>query len=149
MSERRTVTKEYKWESAHRLVLNYPDNCRHLHGHSYTCSITMELLPGCELNKYGFVYDYNDMKKMKIWINDNFDHACLVSDQDTELLTFINSQINRDKHYVINGQSSAENIAQIIFEKSSTMLNDDRAQVIEVAVMETCTSEARFSRPLS
>ena len=143
------MTKEYKWEAAHRLVGNYPDNCRHLHGHSYRCTITMELKTGKNLNKYGFVYDYNDMKKMKIWIDDNFDHSCLISDQDEELLAFIHSQDDRDKHYLINGQSSAENIAAILFEMASEILNDERAQVTEVAVQETCTSEARYFCPLS
>jgi len=149
MSTKRTVTKEYKWEAAHRLVSGYPDNCRHLHGHSYRCTITMELQPDCDLNQFGFVYDYNDMKKMKIWIDDNFDHACLVSDQDSELLNFIQSQKNRDKHYLITGQSSAENIAQIIFEAASETLDDSRAKVVEVCVNETCTSEACFRKTLA
>lgn len=148
MTQRRTVTKEYKWEAAHRLVSDYPDNCRHLHGHSYRCTITMELLPGQDLNEFGFIYDYNDMKRMKKWINDNFDHACFVSDQDEELLRFITSQKNRDKHYLVRGQSSAENISHIIFKEASKILNDDRAQVIEVTVNETCTSETRYFKAL-
>lgn len=142
------VSKDYRWEAAHRLIHGYPDNCRHLHGHSYNATVTMELLQGRHLNQYGFVYDYNDMKKLKKWINDHFDHACFVSSEDTELIDFLNGQVGRGKHYIFRGQSSAERICEELYRVASQMLGDERARVVEVRVRETCTSEAILKAPL-
>jgi len=153
MQIRRTVEKEYKWEMAHRLigfdgkenqVVAYCDNCRHLHGHSYKAKIKMELREKHSLDHYGMVYDYNEMKKMKTWIDANLDHCVIISNYDTDLLKFIKTQEGRDKHFVIKGPSTAENISQILFAKASEMLNTDRVRVCEVNVNETETSEATY-----
>jgi 6-pyruvoyltetrahydropterin/6-carboxytetrahydropterin synthase len=143
--KKRIVCKEYKWEAAHRL-LNYPHNCRNLHGHSYRATICMRLEKEANLNEFGFVCDFNHMKKMKAWIDENLDHACLVSKDDQELLDFLASQEGRNKHFIVPGQSSAENIAELLFHAGCRLLDTERVKVVRVTVNETCTSEAIFQK---
>lgn len=153
-----TVEKEFKWEMAHRLVgfdwekekpVNYCDNCKNLHGHSYTAVVKMSFIAKnphdqC-LDEFGMLYDYNKMKKLKKWIDDNLDHCVMVSSFDKDLLKFVKSQKGRDKHFVVETPSTAENICKIIFDVASEMLDDERAQVCEVRVKETATSEATYT----
>ena len=141
----RSVTKTFKWDAAHCLIHGYPDNCRNLHGHTYECSITVQLRVGAKLDKYGFVYDYNKMKGMKMWIDANLDHATLVAFNDTDLRNFLASQGGRNKHYVFEDQTSAEVISKHIFGKASEMFDDDRVFVSKITVKETCSSEAVYS----
>jgi len=150
----RSVTKIFKFDAAHRLINDYPDNCRHLHGHTYECSVTIELrkmqhmgesqYQETNLDQYGFVFDYNEMKKLKIWIDENLDHATLVAFNDTELRDFLASQEGRNKHYLFENQTSAEIISEHIYKIASEMFDNYRVFVSEVSVNETCSSKSVF-----
>lgn len=140
----RTAQKEFKWEMAHRLTYGYPGNCQHLHGHSYVSKVVIRLRPDKELDKYGFVKDYHDFKPLKQWIDDNLDHATMVCKDDVALHQFLESQQNR--MFVTEVNPSAEHIAQLVFEKATELLADDRVYVESVTVNETCTSEAVYKR---
>jgi 6-pyruvoyl-tetrahydropterin synthase len=157
--EKRTVEKAFKWEMAHRLlgknpytgeIVKYCDNCRNLHGHSYKATIVMRRTEdggfGSQtiLDEFGMIYDYNKMKKMKVWIDENLDHCVMISKYDTELLEFIKSQEGRDKHFVIVAPTTAENICMLLFGIASSVLNDTDGKVIEVRVKETESSEAMY-----
>lgn len=131
------VSKEFKWEAAHRLVHGYPGNCSQLHGHSYTATVVMEATGG--LNKFGFVKDFNEMKVLKQWIDTNWDHGTLVSSDDTQLLKWLTDQ--RQRHYTIEYNPTAEVIGTVLFKQASDLLTDEYSQVVEVRINETCTSE--------
>lgn len=138
--ETMTVSKQFDFEAAHRLVQGYPGNCKHIHGHSWNVVITMKLLPGSDLNKYGFVRDYADFKQIKEWVMDNWDHSMLVSCEDKKMLRFLRA--NDQRHYVFIGNPTSENIASTLFSYASKILDDGRTEVFEVRIKETCTSEA-------
>ena len=148
----RSVEKEFKWEAAHRLVgidtdgnpVNYCDNCRHLHGHSYKVLVKVRLRKNTELDEFGMVYDYNKMKLLKKWIDDNLDHCVMISEHDKPLLEFVKTQTGRDKHFLIAGPSTAENIGRVIFDQAQELFIDSRVVVEEVRVNETATSEATY-----
>lgn len=146
------IEKEYRWEMAHRLVgrdqegkiIPYCDNCKNLHGHSYRAVVRMTLRRFSDLDHYGMVFDYNKMKVFKKWIDDNLDHCVMISSYDKSLLAFVQSQQDRDKHFIIDSPSTAEHIVQILYREATKLLNDDRAEVCEVRINETCTSEAIY-----
>lgn len=144
-----TVSKELKFEAAHRLVHGYPGNCAHNHGHSWVVNIVVGLRndrPGGlikqGLNDYGFVKDYGDFAGLRKWIDDNWDHATLVSSDDMELREWLEKHGQR--HSVIPHNPSSEVLSKILFQKAQDYLDDERCRVVEVRIKETCTSEATY-----
>lgn len=133
------VSKEIKWEAAHRLVHNYPGNCAHLHGHSYKATIVMESTTD-KLDQYGFVKDFNDFKGLRAWVDANWDHGTLVSSDDLQLLEWL--QRGRQRYFIIADNPTAERIGKELFIKASQLLNDPQSRVIEVKINETSNSEA-------
>ena len=140
----RTVSKTFKWDACHRLINGYSGNCAQTHGHTYSCTVTIKLRKNFDLDQYGFVYDYNEMKRLKKWIDENLDHAVLVSVDDSDFRKFLSTQKGRDKHYVFKDQTSAEVISEHIYKIASNMFDDERVFVSEIHISETCTSEARY-----
>lgn len=137
------VSKTFKWEGAHRLVHGYPGNCSQLHGHSYTATVVMESLGA--LNNFGFVKDFNEMKVLKTWVDGHWDHATLVSSDDSELLSWLLD--HKQRHFIIEHNPTAEIIGATLFAKASTLLDDEFSRVSEVRINETCTSETVVTSP--
>lgn len=131
------VSKQLKWEAAHRLVHGYPGNCSQLHGHSYTATVVMESVGS--LNRFGFVKDFNEMKVLKQWVDSFWDHATLVSSEDAPLLEWL--EANKQRYYIIDHNPTAEILGATLFSKAQGLLNDEFSNVVEVRINETCTSE--------
>lgn len=69
------ITKEFHFSASHRLDhLPEDHQCHRLHGHNY---IVVVELAGDTLNADGFVRDYHDLKALKTYIDDQFDHRHL------------------------------------------------------------------------
>lgn len=69
------ITKEFHFSASHRLDhLPEDHQCHRLHGHNY---IVVVELSGASLNSDGFVRDYHDLKALKTYIDDHFDHRHL------------------------------------------------------------------------
>jgi len=139
------VSKTLKFEAGHRLAFGYPGNCQHAHGHSYIVTVVMEATTD-DLDKFGFVKDFNDFKPLKQWIDDKWDHAFLVAQNDTPMLTFLRE--NKQRHFIFDSNPTAENIARELFIVAEELLNDGGATVTEVRVNETATSEAVYRSTL-
>ena len=84
------IRKEFHF-SASRQLTHLPDDhqCARLHGHNY---IVVVELAAETLNADGFVRDYHDLKPLKTYIDDHFDH--------------------RHLNDVLDGPSTAENMAK-------------------------------------
>lgn len=132
------VSKTIKWEAAHRLVHGYPGNCAHVHGHSYVATIVLKSEGG--LDQYGFVKDFNDFKQLRQWVDLNWDHGTLVSSDDQDWLDWLKT--NRQRHFIVQHNPTAETIGKLLFRQAARMLNDSQGRVCEVRVQETSTSEA-------
>lgn len=137
-----TVTKELKFEAAHRLVNDYPGKCKNNHGHSWVVFVTVGLLEGRQLNPYGFVKDFGDFKPLKQWIDDTLDHATMVSNEDTPFIIWLEN--NNQRYFVTDGNPTSERLSKIIFYKASELLDDTNCKVVEVRIKETCTSECSY-----
>jgi 6-pyruvoyl-tetrahydropterin synthase len=94
------------------------------------------------LDQYGMVRDFGDFKPLRDWIEEHWDHATLVADEDESLLAWLRA--NDQKYFVFSTNPTSETIAQTLFEIASRFLNDDRCFVCRVQVQETCTSEAVY-----
>ena len=145
-----TVTKELKFEAAHRLVYGYPGKCQHNHGHSWVVFVTVGLRNEANpsgvlrtgLDTYGFVKDFGDFKPLKEWIDEQLDHATIVSRDDDDFRMWL--ERNGQRQFVVTGNPTSENLTKIIFEKAQELLEDERCRVVEVRIKETCTSEASY-----
>lgn len=69
------ISKEFHFSASHQL-LQLPDDhcCARLHGHNYIVVIE---LSSETLNQFSFVRDYNELKLLKNYIDDNLDHRHL------------------------------------------------------------------------
>lgn len=80
MSKSCKISKELRWEGAHRL-LNHPGLCKHIHGHSFRIRITVESVDG--LDAVGMGVEFSKIKSsMQRLIDDKLDHALILWDQD-------------------------------------------------------------------
>lgn len=69
------ITKEFHFSASHRLAHLPPDHqCARLHGHNY---ILVVELSAPSLNADGFVRDYGELKPLKDYVDDRFDHRHL------------------------------------------------------------------------
>lgn len=107
-----SVTREIHFCYGHRL-LNYPGKCRNLHGHNGIAVITLE---STSLDELGMVVDFSHLKTtIGTWIDTNLDH-CMVLHRDDPALAYLQGQ--GEPIYVMDNNPTAENIAQLIFEKT-------------------------------
>lgn len=69
------IRKEFHFSASHQLAhLPADHQCARLHGHNY---IVVVELASDRLNPDGFVRDYHDLKALKTYIDDTFDHRHL------------------------------------------------------------------------
>ena len=95
------IAKTFSFAAAHHLVGLAADHpCSRPHGHTYTATITLR---GTALPENGMIVDYRELDRtIGIWIDEVFDHHDL-----NEVFTEIRG----------GRQTSAENIAQVLYEK--------------------------------
>jgi len=135
-----SVTRTFRWEAAHRIIRGYQGKCAHVHGHSWRARITVSLRPGAQLDKAGFVKDFDDLNRVGDWIAAYWDHATLVAAHDQELLEFLRRHDQR--HFVTPDNPTSEAVCELLLECARRCLDDERCQVTEVWVAETCLNEA-------
>ena len=58
-TDSKSITKQFKFELAHRLVDSYSVKCQSVHGHSYLCEVT---LAGEHLDNTGMLMDFGEVK---------------------------------------------------------------------------------------
>ena len=77
------VRIETTFDSGHRL-LDYDGKCAFPHGHTYRAEV---FLQANSLDSQDLVFDFTELKRrVKSWIDENWDHAFLVNSRDTELI---------------------------------------------------------------
>lgn len=119
------ISVEKTIAAAHRLF-DYNGPCEALHGHNYRVQVTYS---GTELDNYGMLVDFTDVKKVFHAVLDTIDHTYL-----NELPAF------RDL------SPSAENIAAYIYREMKHHAFP-RARLLSVAVWETPTQRAIYREP--
>ena len=112
------ISKQFTFSSSHVLD-QLPDGhpCSRAHGHNYVVTIHLR---SKELNEYGFVKDYTDLKCVEEYLNNTLDH--------------------RHLNDVIPYHPTAENIARYLFEIFSGKL----PELCAVEVSETPKASAIY-----
>ncbi len=110
------LSQEFKFDAAHNLI-NYHGKCEKLHGHTYKLRVTLEGKPD---PLTGMLMDFSIFKN-------------LVNDKIIEKLdhSYINDNIKL---------STAENIAEWIWNRLEKPLKGDNYSLFEIVLWETETS---------
>lgn len=109
------IAKDFHWEMGHRLPF-HNGGCRNIHGHSYRMRVTIE----GELDEYGMVMDYFDMKQVIDPLVESLDHAFLCDEDDKAMIAFLTE--HSMKHLVVPFYTTAENLAQWFLNAISILL---------------------------
>ncbi len=134
------VSKVFTFEAAHRLIKNYTGKCSNNHGHSWVVKITVG---SNTLDEKGMVIDFNELKRIKEWIDNQLDHATILWKQDP-MVQYI--EITGQRLFLTDNNPTSEAIAEIIFQKAIDLFENDQIKVESVEVSETCTSTAIVNR---
>jgi len=140
------VTKRLSDASiCHRLGNGYRHKCAHQHGHNYSFEVTIR---GEQLDKYGMVIDFGDIKKyLDTWIQDNWDHATIVAEDDKPLMTFLQETAQRMYSVSAGNNTTAEWMSKFLFIKFSQIIEKkvgEHIKVCETKVWETKDSYATY-----
>ncbi len=132
------VSKQFTFEASHRLLKDYSGKCTNNHGHSWVIKLTVE----CEkLDDKDMVLDFQDLKALKTWIDDELDHTTILWEKDP-MCDYIRKSGQRI--YTTIGNPTSEVIGEIIFNKAVQLFENSRVKVNMVEVSETCTSAAQI-----
>ena len=93
MSLNYSITKTFGFEASHKLNLDYTSPCAKFHGHSYKVEITIKSV---KLDTNGMVMDFSELKPIKQWVDENWDHATIMSRSDPDV-----SKYKDDKNFKI------------------------------------------------
>jgi len=146
-----TVTKRFRFEAAHRLP-DYNGKCEKVHGHSYVAEVTVTR---STLEDAGMVLDFVLLSEtVGKWIDDHWDHACLLTNSDIEELIKIGEipgPIDTMFKLFNTGalKPNAENMARMLFMKAHELLVGaqvvtDGCDVTKVRIQETEDSWAEY-----
>lgn len=135
---RYVLSKEFKFDAAHRIINNYSGKCSDFHGHSWAVIVYVE---GYRLDERNMLMDFNELKVLRKWINENLDHASILWEEDPMVQYF---KEHSQKVFVTRLNPTSEHLAQIILEKAMSFFNNPKIRVESVEVKESCTSSARI-----
>lgn len=131
-----TVTKEFRFEAAHRLARGYEGKCANIHGHSWVARF--EVLAH-KLDGFGFARDFSEFKPLGEAIDKMFDHALLLCDHDEAVIAFCKEK--GFKTFIFPGENpTSEVVARTLFDYATEV----GFKVVAVEINETCTSRARY-----
>lgn len=104
---------ELIFDAGHRL-LKYRGKCESPHGHTFKAEI---MLSSEKLNHMGFVIDFVELRdKVGKWIDENWDHAFLVNEQDEELLRALDLLKEKKVFVFHGGNPTAEVMARYLYD---------------------------------
>ena len=129
---------EVSFDAAHRL-LGYPGKCASAHGHTFRAEVVV-VAP--ELDALGLTVDFRDLKDdLKAWIDEHWDHAFLLNDQDAALIAALRA-VPECKLYLFEGVNpSTEAISRRLFDQAQRQFG---AVIERVRVWETPTQYAEY-----
>jgi 6-pyruvoyltetrahydropterin/6-carboxytetrahydropterin synthase len=116
-----------------------------LHGYSLAFKFTFE---SEELDVRHWVVDFGSLKSLKSILEDNFDHTCLVAEDDPEIATFKDLHRKGIIKMVEVPATGCEETAKLVYETAETWLKDagyaPRVKLRSVEVMEHGANSAIY-----
>ncbi len=132
------ITKEFRFEAAHRLLKNYSGKCTNNHGHSWMVKLHLE---GANLDEKDMLIDFQELKALKTWVDDKLDHATLLWENDP-MREYI--QNSGQRMFLTKKNPTSEHIAEVILNEAIRLFENSRIKVACVEVNETCTTGAKI-----
>jgi len=135
-----TLTKEFRFEAAHRLPPPYKGKCGNVHGHSWKVTVSVQ---GDTLDKNGMVIDYADIKAVCNPIIEQLDHTYLTCNRDMvgEMVAAQGLAVNVFEH-----NPTSEVLAQWLYEQWEPAFHQLGCRLLSVKVDETCTASCTYER---
>ena len=142
------VTKQFKFEMAHRLP-SHKGACRYLHGHSYVVEVTAEA--DSQLNENGMVVDFSLLKQICNKMFDEWDHGLMLQIDDPiypvlKEAGFLSGENKFVDLLLVEWEPTAENMSKFIYDNLEREMIFECFSVSNVRVWETTTSFADYSR---
>lgn len=130
-----SCTRRLQFCAGHR-VFGHEGKCRHMHGHNYVALITAE---ASKLDIVGRVIDFSVLKeKIGGWIDEHWDHGFIFWRQDEEMSAIFSGQHCWSKHYALDQNPTAENMAEFLLnDVCPALLHGSGVRVTEVTLWET------------
>ena len=130
---------EFIFDAGHRLF-KYMGKCEVPHGHTFKVEV---MVSSDKLDQMGFIVDFVELRdRIGKWIDENWDHAFLVNDQDEELCRALNVLNNKKVFTFRNENPTAEVIARHLFEYVYELYGD---LVSRVRIWESPNQYAEYS----
>ncbi len=129
-----TVMRRIRFCAGHRLV-GHDGKCVHFHGHNYVA----EFYVTGEVQDYvGRIIDFGVLKrKFKGWIDENWDHAFVLWDQDTNGLQAIR-MVEPCRVFELPYNPTSENMARYLLEVvCPELLRDTGTHANKVVIWES------------
>ena len=137
---KQTCTRRFEWDSGHR-VLGHGGKCRHIHGHRYSAEVTVSAE---QLDSLGMVLDFSVLKqKVGNWIESSWDHRLLLCYDDPQL-EYLTKTEEQPPYVMPTGNPTAENMAQVLFQEASKLLEGTGIKVVHVRLYETPNCAADY-----
>lgn len=76
-----SVTKIFSFETAHKLLESYSDECQNIHGHSYKLEVTISD-PYYDERKKDMVIDFKLLKELVTPLINTYDHKVVICEDD-------------------------------------------------------------------
>lgn len=137
-----SCTRIIGFDAGHR-VFGHESKCANLHGHRYAVQVTAT--PETDLDSIGRVVDFSVIKeRVGTWIDENWDHTCILYSKDTEAIKSVSS-LNEKPVYVADWNPTAEKMASFLLnDLCPKVLKGTGVKVTAVVVWETpnCFAEA-------
>ncbi len=123
-------------------------HCAQIHGHNWSFTFTF----GCEeLDECGFVVDFGKLKPLRVWIDENLDHACVFNRDDPLLADIL--KINETsgcriyKEFIVD-LCSSEGLARHLYGVANPMIQEmtrGRAFLLSITVTEDARNSATYA----
>lgn len=133
-----SLVRQLRFCAGHRLY-RHESKCAFFHGHNYRVDVeVVGAGGGTEVDAVGRVVDFSLIKKRLLgWLDDNWDHAFLVFEEDENALAAIRS-VEPTKYFVMPWNPTAENMARYLLEVvCPSVLGDLGVMARRVSVWET------------
>lgn len=131
--------------TSHYLGKGYPNKCKNLHGHNYFYDIEVA---GDKLDEHDMLIDFGMIKKYcDKWLQENWDHATILSSFQTDAKEFWNKIGWRWEEFPIKDVNiTAERMSEFLAKKFYKELKQINSSIkyVSVSVWETEDSVATF-----
>ena len=120
--------------AGHRLF-GHGGKCENFHGHNYVADF---FVTGDSQDEVGRVVDFSILKKRcKGWLDENWDHAFLVTQEDENARHAL-SLVEPNRVFVMPYNPTAENMARYLLEEvCPTILEGSGGRAVRVRIWET------------